>query len=61
MKEYVWVLHERNDKYEFPVFIADTSKEIADKLGIGEKAVNKRVRENKQTQSKYIITKVELE
>lgn len=60
MKEVVWLIHERKDKYEFPIFVADTSLEIAKKLGISVNAVNKRLRDNNQRQAKYIISRVEI-
>lgn len=60
MKEVVFLIHERKDKYELPIFVADTSLEIAKKLGISVNAVNKRLRDNNQKQTKYIISRIEI-
>lgn len=60
MKEFIWILTERNDKFELPIFVAETCSEMADKLGISVNAVNKRLRENNQKHCKYIISKIEV-
>lgn len=61
MKEFIWVLHERNDKYEFPVLVTDTIEEVASKLGISTKGVIKRLKDNNQRQCKYIVSQVEID
>lgn len=60
MKEFIWVIHERNDKYELPLFVSDNAEEIAKHLGISLPAVRKRIYDKKQNNCKYVVSRIEI-
>lgn len=60
MKNFVFVITDTKDKFELPFYVCDTALEVANKLGISRNAVNKRLRENRQSNSRYVIEKIEV-
>lgn len=59
MKTYLFIITDTNDKYELPLFVCDNCEEVAQRLGITQSAVKKRLR-NTQKKCKYRIERIEV-
>lgn len=60
MKIAIW-MKVTKDKYEFPLVTANSSRELAKKLGVFESTVSSTIRKAKQCGSKCQYVKVEID
>ena len=60
MSKAIW-MKVTNDKYELPLVIADSSRELAKKLGLSKDSVSSAISKAKRRGTKSQYVKVELE